>query len=176
MFDVMGAIKTVGELIGSPVKGWQERKTLKETTKSQVAIINAQAEVAKANAKIEAIKQGQMIVSDWDQRAQEQMGKSFKDEIIATIWFWPVLMLFISAFFVNPAFQNRVIDSVDALNKFPTWYIVLMMGIVASSFGLRWLIQPLISRGIMDRAAQIRTFKVSDEDKLIIPDNDDLGV
>ena len=144
--DIIGAIKAVGGIVLEPIKGWQARKTIKVTAQTEVEKLNAQASVENAKAKVEMAKNGQIIEADWDTRAQEQMKFSKKDEILMFIIFFPVVLLFLSAFFPNPAFQERVIRSVNALEEFPLWYVVLLLGIVAAVFGLRWLIAPLVTR------------------------------
>jgi hypothetical protein len=146
-FDIIGAIKTVGGIITEPIKGWQERKTLKAQTKSAVEKLNAEAQVEGAKAKLELIKQGKQIEADWDSRAQEQMKFSKKDEVLMTILFFPVILLFLSALCPDDwRLQDRVINSVNALEEFPLWYVVLLCGIVAAVFGLRWLIAPLVTK------------------------------
>jgi hypothetical protein len=59
--------------------------------------------------------------------------------------FFPVLIIFISPF-IPGEYQEKIIDAVAALEKFPTWYVVMLLGIVASVFGLRWLIAPLVQK------------------------------
>ncbi len=133
------------DIIKEPVKGWQERKTLKIKTENKVAELNAEAKVAKANAMVEMAKKGQAIEADWDARAQEQAKFSWKDEALMLLLFFPVAVLFISAF-LPAEYQTQIIGAVSALNKFPEWYVVMLMGIVASVFGLRWLIAPLVQK------------------------------
>ncbi len=98
-FGWVTAIKeTVGgifNLAAEPIKGWQERKTIKATAKMEIEKLNAQAGVAKATAMIEMAKTGQAIESDWDARAQEQAKFSWKDEVLMLLLFFPVGVLFL---------------------------------------------------------------------------------
>jgi cation transport ATPase len=135
----------ITDIVKEPIKGWQERKTLKAKTDSEVARIEANARVADAQTRLEMAKRGQQITADWDARAQEQAKYSWKDEALMLILFFPVMMLFLSAF-LPEGFQDRIIASVTALEKFPQWYVVMLLGIVASVFGLRWLIMPLVQK------------------------------
>lgn len=136
----------ITNLISKPLEQWGERKRIKVEAKMEVEKLHATAIVEKAKADVELIKQGKETEADWDARAQEQMKFSKKDEILMFILFFPVVLLFLSAFFVNTAFQERVIKSVKALDQFPLWYVVLLCGIVAAVFGLRWLVAPLVTK------------------------------
>lgn len=135
----------IGELIGTPIKQWGERKKIKVEAKMEVEKLRAAASVESAKAVVELARSGQKIEADWDGRAQEQMKFSWKDEALMIILFFPVVLLFLSVFF-EEAFQQKVIKSVNALEQFPEWYIILLCGIVAAIFGLRWLIAPIITR------------------------------
>jgi len=136
----------VTNLIGEPLKQWGERRKIKLESKMQVEVLHATATVEKAKAEVELVKQGKATEADWDARAQEQAKFSWKDEVLMFILFLPVVLLFISAFFIDDAFQQRVIKAVNALEKFPLWYVVLLCGIVAAVFGLRWLVAPLVTK------------------------------
>ncbi|MDD9304372.1 MAG: hypothetical protein HUK40_19320 [Desulfobacter sp.] len=133
------------DLVKEPIKGWQERKTIKAKAAIDIAKLNAKAGVTKAEAMVEMAKNGQAIEADWDARAQEQAKFSWKDEVLMLLLFFPVGVLFASAF-LPAKFQDQIIEAVTALEKFPTWYVVMLLGIVASVFGLRWLIGPLVQK------------------------------
>ncbi|MCP3944515.1 MAG: hypothetical protein GY710_23975 [Desulfobacteraceae bacterium] len=133
------------DIIKEPVKGWQERKTIKAKSQVDIAKLNAQAGVEKAKAIVEMAKTGQKIEADWDAKAQEQAKFSWKDEALMLLLFSPVFFLFLSAF-LPAEYQAKIIGAVNALNEFPTWYVVMLLGIVASVFGLRWLIGPLVRK------------------------------
>lgn len=139
------AASGVVEIIKAPVKGWQERKTIRAKADMDVAVKEAEAKVAQAQTKIEMAKKGQVIEADWDSRAQEQAKFSWKDEALMLLLFFPVGVLFASAFLPS-RYQTQIITAVKALNQFPTWYVVMLLGIVASVFGLRWLIGPLVRK------------------------------
>ena len=136
------------DLIKEPLKGWQERKKIKITADMEVAKLEAEAKVKTAEAKVELAKTGQMIESDWDRRAQEQMTRSWKDEVLMILLFSPVAVLFGAALLGKKLVMDRIIEAVNALNEFPYWYVVMLLGIVASVFALRWLVAPLIAKGL----------------------------
>jgi len=143
------AIKeTIGGAFGiikEPLVEWQKRKTIKAQAATEVEKLYATATVKKAEALVEMAKQGQAIEADWDARAQEQAKFSWKDEALMLLLFFPVLIIFISPF-IPGKYQDRIIDAVAALEKFPMWYVVMLLGIVSSVFGLRWLIAPIVQK------------------------------
>nr|WP_319491074.1 hypothetical protein [uncultured Desulfobacter sp.] len=143
------AVSGVADIVKKPLAEWQHRKTIKAQAETEVAKIEAQAKVANANAKLELAKKGQQITADWDTRAQESMKTSWKDEFLLLLLFLPVTGLFMAAFLPSEygvAVQLRMIAAVETLEKFPLWYTVILLGIVAAVFGLRWLVGPLVNK------------------------------
>ncbi len=141
------SVQGVFSLAKAPIEGWQKRKTIKAQAETDIAKLHAEAEVTQAQAMVEMAKKGQLIEADWDTRAQEQAKFSWKDEALLLLLFFPVGVLFISAF-LPEKYQYQIIEAVKALEQFPTWYVVMRLGIVASVFGLRWLIGPLVQKMI----------------------------
>jgi len=140
------AIGGITNIVKEPIKGWQDRKTLKVKNRAKIDEIYASVDLKKAESALRMAENGQLITADWDSRAQEQAKHSWKDEILMLIIFFPVMLLFVSPFFSNE-FQQKVIVSVQSLNQFPAWYVGgCILGIVASVFGLRWLIGPIIQK------------------------------
>lgn len=132
-------------IIKEPIVQWGERKSVALKGKMEVEKLTAEAAVTKAMVMIEMIKAGQTAEIDWDARAQEDAKTSWKDEVLMLLLFSPVGMLFISAF-LPQEIQDKIISGVNALEQFPTWYIILLVGIVASVYGLRWLVKPILSK------------------------------
>ena len=93
--------------------------------------------IKKIEVAHELAKQGQKIEADWDTNAQEDMKTSWKDEYLTLLLSIPLILAFI------PATQEAVLRGFEILGKTPEWYMVFVGGIVASAFGLRWL----LSRG-----------------------------
>lgn len=107
--------------VGGIFSGWVDLKKAKY--KSEEARFMAQA---KAEA-------------DWDQEALRQAQYSWKDEFITIIIFAPLIV----AWFDQSAAQGWV----DFVTQMPVWYQVIMSGIVAASFGLRWFFKNKFANG-----------------------------
>lgn len=142
---VKAGAEVVAGVIKEPLNEWQKRKTVKAQAKADLERIGAETDKAVALGKLEAAKQGQVIESDWDMRAQEQAKNSWKDEFLMILLFFPVGALFVCSMFFPERVEN-VIRAVTALNKFPVWYQIILWGVIAFVFGLRWLIQPLVNK------------------------------
>lgn len=140
------AIKAIADVIKEPIKGWQDRKTAKVAAKIVIQKIQADTKKATAESKLELAKQGVQIQGDWDARAQEQMKTSWKDEALMLVLFFPVVVMFIAAVFAGDAMIERMIRVVKSLEEFPSWYVIMLLGIVAAVYGLRWLIQPVVTK------------------------------
>lgn len=93
-------------------------------------------EEAKTTLKIEQIKaQSKQLeaVTDWDSIVLHNMRTSYKDEILMFIFIFPFLGAFI------PFFQEPILRGFEIISKLPYWYMLILIGIVSSTFGLRWL-------------------------------------
>jgi len=143
---VVGVISGIADVVKVPLQGWQDRKTKKVESANRIAEKDMEVRIAIADAKIERAKTGQLVEADWDSKAQDDMKRSWKDEFLMCLLFSPVIMLFGSAFLGNNTFQTRVINAVKALEQFPMWYVVMLLGIVSAVYGLRWLIGPLVNK------------------------------
>lgn len=120
--EAVQAVFTAG---GSLIKGWADRKKLEAETKSQVAVLQAQAEVKRAETQ-------QQQEGDWDTEAVKQTKHSWKDEYFAIILSLPFLGSFI------PVVQDYVVVGWTYLDKAPEWYQWCFVGGVVASFGIRW--------------------------------------
>ncbi len=67
---------------------------------------------------------------DWDVEALRQSQHSWKDEFITIIIFSPLIVAWFDS--------ERAMEWVEFVNKLPTYYQGLMIGIVCASFGIRW--------------------------------------
>jgi hypothetical protein len=86
---------------------------------------------AKQEAEADYLRNQLAGEQDWDMEAMRQARYSLKDEFITLIWFAPLIV----AWF-EPELAMGWIDFVD---KMPMWYQVGLFGILAASFGLRWM-------------------------------------
>lgn len=138
-------IPIIGDIfktIGDGVKAWNDgRVRIKEAKiNAKVAQWNAKARLAEKEADAE---------KDWDLQAMKNAQNSWKDEVITIIWFTPFILLFI------PQTQSYVIKGFKALAEVPYGYWLVLFGIVASAFGLRWLFQKRVEKAI----SSIKGFK-----------------
>lgn len=133
-------IGPVVEFFGKPIMEWQKRKTLKAELEAKLMEKEADAKIRLIEAKVELAKQGQQIEADWDINAQNQMQHSWKDEYLLILLTLPIIGSFI------PKIQDDVVRGWEYVGKAPDWYVFSFLGIVAATFGLRWLIRPLIER------------------------------
>ncbi|PWW83069.1 hypothetical protein CR164_00455 [Prosthecochloris marina] len=122
--------------IAEPFKIAQERK-------KEAIILDKEIQKINAEARREAARNGQVEQKDWDRIALENSAKSWKDEVLMILMYFPVGALFVCAMFW-PEKVPIIKEAVSALEDFPVWYQIILWGILAFVFGLRWLIQPLI--------------------------------
>lgn len=111
--------------VAEGVKEWQRGK--REIKKAKIA-----AEVAKYQAQEKRWLALAEVEADWDMEAMRQAQYSWKDEWITII----ITLPFVGAFI--PEVQDFVLKGFEYLQRVPAWYMVIFMGIVAASFGLRW--------------------------------------
>ena len=90
------------------------------------------AKKAKHQAEIAFQNKIAEIEATWDLVALRQAQFSWKDEFITLIVFVPLII----AWF--PEWRSHVLGWVQFINDLPMWYQILIFGITAASFGLRW--------------------------------------
>jgi len=128
-------VKPIADTVGSYNAG-----------KARITEAKIGAEVAKYEAQAARWKREDNAESSWDNEALKQSQYSWKDEFIMLIWLAPFIMLFI------PPLQPYAVKGFNSLATVPYGYWLVIFGIVAQSFGLRWLF-----KGKMDKA--IKTIK-----------------
>lgn len=131
-------IPIIGDIIdavGDGVKSWNDgRVRIKEA--------KIQAKVAQYESEAKRVYQLAEHEASWDMEAMKQAKTSWKDEFIMLIWFSPFIMLFI------PALQDYAMDGFERLSDVPYGYWLVVFGIVAHAFGLRWLFQSRVKKAI----------------------------
>lgn len=127
-------LEPIVNLVKEPIVEWQKRKTIEVENESKERDRQHELNLKKIDIAFELAKQGQQIEADWDTNAQQDMKTSWKDEFYVILFSVPLVMAFI------PDMQDIVLKGFETLNKTPDWYMLLVTGIVASVFGLRWLI------------------------------------
>ena len=90
------------------------------------------AKKAKHQAEIKFQEKLSEIEATWDLVALRQAQFSWKDELITLVVFVPLII----AWF--PEWREHVMGWVAFVEALPLWYQVLIFGITAASFGLRW--------------------------------------
>ena len=136
-FNIFGAI---ADAVAKPLVEWQKRKRLKAELEAKLLKKEADAKLKMIDAQIELVRQGKKIEADWDLNAQKQMQNSWKDEYLLFLLTLPIIGSFI------PAVQDYVVTGWEYVAKAPEWYVFSFLGVVAATFGLRWLIRPLIEK------------------------------
>lgn len=96
--------------------------------KQELALAKIHAETNRVNKVIEA-------TTNWDMEAMRQSQFSWKDEALMVILFAPFVGSFI------PGLQVYIKQGFDTIADLPLWYQLSLVGIIAASFGLRWLFQ-----------------------------------
>lgn len=127
-------LEPIVNVVKEPIVEWQKRKTIEVENESKERDRQHELNLKKIDIAFELAKQGQQIEADWDTNAQQDMKTSWKDEFYVILFSIPLVMAFI------PDMQDIVLKGFETLNKTPDWYMLLVTGIVASVFGLRWLI------------------------------------
>lgn len=98
--------------ITSVVQGWFETKREKQKAEAQYHM---------------AVMKGEQ---DWDTEAMKASRFSWKDEFITIIIFAPLIVAWFD--------EEKALAWTRFVSEMPIWYQIIMSGIVAASFGLRW--------------------------------------
>lgn len=130
-----GAIlEPIISLVKEPIIEYQKRKTLEVELESKVLDRQHELNLKKMDIATELAKQGQQVEADWDTNAQNDARLSWKDEYLTILFSLPLIL----AFF--PSTQGAILIGFSTLEQTPDWYMLMVTGIVASAFGLRWLV------------------------------------
>lgn len=78
---------------------------------------------------------GQKATTDYDIEALKQQKNSWKDEYLTLIMSLPIILSFV------PVVQENIATGWEYVALAPDWYVLSFLGIVAATFGLRWLFQ-----------------------------------
>jgi hypothetical protein len=124
----------LANIIKEPITEWQKRKTLEVEIQDKDKERQHELNLRKFDVASELAKQGLQVEADWDTNAQQDMKTSWKDEYLTILFSVPLILSFI------PSTQEAILNGFETLNKTPDWYMMLVMGIVAAVFGLRWLV------------------------------------
>ena len=142
----MNWLGTVLRFAAEPIKGWQRRKTIKAQHKYELERLDHEAGVARAKAALEMARQGQAQDFDLDRIAMKNMQRSWKDELVLIIFLAPVVLAFI------PGMNQHVEAGFAAIERMPSWYIAIVVGMVVVIYGMRGLLKAYLQRGRTLRA------------------------
>lgn len=108
------------------IKGIIDNKKARQEKQQEIDLrkIEKQGELDIAN---------QQATTDYDIQALKQSERSWKDEYLTILLSLPVIGSFI------PGVQDSVVLGWDYLAKAPVWFQVAFIGVIAATFGLRWL-------------------------------------
>lgn len=129
--------KPITDIIKVPLEGYEARKTLKVEAELKQLDRDHEVNMKKLDTASKLAEKGIQIEADWDTNAQNDAKTSWKDEYLMLIFSFPLILAFI------PYTQEAVVKGFDTLNRTPDWYMMLVLGIVASVFGLRWLVSSI---------------------------------
>ena len=119
-------IGPVAELAGTWLNGKVEK------TKAETG-----AKVARAKAEATIMEKKATGELDWDLEMAKGSKSSWKDEWLTIIFTVPMVVVFYGAIADDPAIISRITLAVQTITELPEWYVHIMYGIVAASFGLR---------------------------------------
>ena len=108
----------IGPIAGL-VKDWFKRRADKAEAKHE-------RELRKINGEI-----------DLDNTSANDMRHSWKDELLTIVFITPMVVIFYGSIANDPAIITRITEGVQTITQLPEWYVHILYGIVAASFGLR---------------------------------------
>ena len=137
MISILGSLVSLG---GTFLQGKQDEAK----AKAEAAIVGIQADAdikrAKALAATKMAESGQTQSYDLDRLAMEQMGKSWKDEVILIIFLAPMVMAFI------PGMDGYALAGFTVIAKMPEWYQYIIIGMVVVIYGMRGMLEKILDR------------------------------
>jgi len=137
LLSKLNPLSWIADIVKEPVVEWQKRKTLKVQNQEKQLDREHEIKMKKIDVAYELAKNGQKVEANWDTNAQEQMKYSWKDEWFVFLFSIPLISAFI------PNLQAQILKGFEVLNKTPTWYMWLVIGIVIATFGLRWMLSKI---------------------------------
>ena len=130
---MLNLFSTVAGGAFSLIKGYIERKQNTQKVKEEGELLLKRATYAsRAKQREMEIRQ----TGNYDMLAQRQKRYTIADEIIIIFFQGIIIMAFL------PWTQPYVSEGFRVLkNEIPVWFVIIYVGIVASTMGLRWLVE-----------------------------------
>lgn len=138
------AILALLGVAGQSIKGWQDRKTLEAEKKLEI-------EKIKAEASVEAARSLAQTEAEYDNLAQRQMQFSWKDEYLTLVFTAPFILSFAAPFvelFAGVNIAPAIKEAWAQVALAPPWYQATVIGIIAATFGLRWLFKNMAMKKV----------------------------
>ena len=122
------------------VNGHLERRHEIKKAKLATAIKKEEAKQARYMREVE-------MEADWDMGAMRASRDSIKDEVLLFVLAAPFVCSFL------PWTQEYVLKGWEYVGKAPGWYQLSFIGVIAASFGLRWLFNKQKKQDILNDLA-----------------------
>ena len=121
------------------VTNWQDQKRLDVETKNKIAHSRAinTMDIEKASAQAKITEMSRLAESDksYDTLAMKNMNSTWKDEFLILLHTFPIW-----GYGLPSSELHKGLDRIwEMLGSAPYWWWLVYMGMVASTFGLRWL-------------------------------------
>jgi len=137
MLPILGSLLELGSTY---MQGKQDEAKAK--AEANIVGIQAEADIKKAKAlsATKLAETGQAQNFDLDRIAMEQMGKSWKDELILIIFLAPIVLSFI------PGMDIYALAGFEVIAKMPDWYQYILMGMIIVIYGMRGMLEKFLDK------------------------------
>ena len=140
MLPILGSLLELGSTY---MQGKQDEAKAK--AEANIVGIQAEADIKKAKAlsATKLAETGQAQNFDLDRIAMEQMGKSWKDELILVIFLAPIVLAFI------PGMDIYALAGFEVIAKMPDWYQYILMGMIIVIYGMRGMLEKFLDKKVL---------------------------
>lgn len=121
--------------VGDGFKTWNDGRVRVKEAKIERDVARYQAQAEHAGRELDA-------ETNYDMVALKSMESGWKDEFLMVLFVAPLILLFI------PATHDTAKAGFETLQDVPYGYWLIIFGITASTFGLRWLFSKRVERAI----------------------------
>lgn len=141
-------LTTAADKVGDYFIRDKEMEAADRAGKLRIKEAKVNAEIARWEAK--AAREAALTKAeiDWDAEALRQMQYSWKDEfLLVAVWvpiLWTMFAGILDGLTAGVAYVDAASMGWEALDLVPQWYQWSALGILAATFGLRWLVQHII--------------------------------
>jgi len=132
MVNLIAALLGIG---GRTLGSYFEERKIRTQARLDIERIKIEGEVTAARTLAQT-------VADYDNIAQRNMKYTWKDEYLLIMWTFPMNVSFLTPFIAlttDVDLTPQLAAAWQLIGQTPVWYQVIMGGIVAATFGLRWL-------------------------------------